>query len=387
MCQDLAWWIVYASTGACQPLLVEQLSVRGLAPQLVLWPMLANCIGLFAVLPMSWALRMRNSKDGSFWPRICFSRHVRRSVAHVAAVDFGSAALLNLALLRCGACAQMVLHLIPLVVSGAVSFALTYSSCTLFVAVLKACTPGGKWPTSNQWLGVLLVTAALTMYAAAGNYSRLGEDDTLSLVLALSGSLGHSYMFVLAEKIISEGQLSAYQLSTAMGGVESAALAAWSCFTMFGLGAVRVTQPLAILHGYGTLSCVDALHALSFFATLGSRGAVSASLLKGVQIILVFSTSQLLFPCYDKVGPRQKIACIGDRAISRKSSAVALMVVALIIFYTDIDRFGALKRPAQRFAKALGIVRHSSPPPYHSVESSKGDPFSVALLPPTGEVR
>lgn len=106
MFQYLAWWIVYASTGACQPLLVEQLSGRGLAPQLVLWPMLANCVGLFAVLPLSWTLRVRNSKDGSFWSRLFFSRHIRRSVANVAAVDFGSAALLNLALLRCGACAR-----------------------------------------------------------------------------------------------------------------------------------------------------------------------------------------------------------------------------------------------------------------------------------------
>lgn len=272
--------------------------------------------------------------------------------------------------------------------TGAVSFALAYSSCTLFVAVLKACTPGGKWPTSNQWLGIVLVTVALTMYAAAGNTGRRAEDDTVSLVLALTGSLGHSYMFVLAEKIISEGQLSAYQLSTAMGGVETLALAAWSCFVIYGLGAVRISQPLAILHGYGMLSCVDALHALSFFATLGSRGAVSASLLKGVQIILVYSTSQLLFPCYEEPGARQKFACIGGRAVSRKSTAVVLVMVALIIFYTDIDRFGAIKRPVQKIAKVLGIVRHSSPPPYHSVEAeSNGSSLSVALLPVTGEMR
>lgn len=96
---DLVWWVIYAASGACQPLIIEHLSLKGLAPALVLWPMLANCVGMALVLPLAVVLRIE-TKDPS---RACSRHPVRRIVAEAIACDFGSAALLNLALLRCGA--------------------------------------------------------------------------------------------------------------------------------------------------------------------------------------------------------------------------------------------------------------------------------------------
>ena len=45
---------------------------------------------------------------------------------------------------------------------------------------------------------------------------------------------------------------------------------------------------------YAPLILIDGLHALSFFATLGERGAVSAAMLKGVQVVFVFVASSVL---------------------------------------------------------------------------------------------
>lgn len=179
-------------------------------------------------------------------------------------------------------------------------------------------------------MAIALVTIALAMYASI-NSDRGFEDGFASLLLALVGSLGHSYMFVLAERAINSAHISPFQLSTAMGAVEASILTIWSWFTFFGLDKALIRRPAYALVGYAGLAVVDSLHALSFFATLGRRGAVSASLLKGVQIVLVYAVSQLLLRCYDLGILR--LGCLGQGLCSLKSAAVALVVAGLALFY------------------------------------------------------
>lgn len=301
------WWVgVYAATGACQPLIVERLARAKLAPQIALWPMLANCVGMSLVLPLSCLLGMRPSR-----------RPVRLGVAWKASVvDFGSAVLLNTALVR----------------SGATAFTLAYSSCALFVALI-----GTRSLRVEQWSGVILVTLGLALYSRGGG----GSDDAFSLALALLGSVGHSTMYVCAERALATGALTPFELSTAMGTSQSLVLIAWSslCVAFFDLGVAR---PLYALKGYAALAVVDAAHALSFFATLGDRGALSASLLKGVQIVLVYVASQLLFQCYSDGRP---LECLAQRAATAKSAAVALVVLALVVFYGKPTSWSARGSP------------------------------------------
>lgn len=296
--------MVYAGTGASQPLIVEELSRRGLAPQIVLWPMLANCIGMLAVYPLALSLGLVAKRKTR---NLC-----RRFVLEACLVDFGSAALLNLALLR----------------AGAASFTLSYSSCTLFVALM-----GSKRLKRSQWMGIMMVTSALILYATTKDRGSKGNDNFGSLFLALSGSLGHSYMFVLGERAIDAGHISPFELSSAMGFVEASLLALWSflvaTFAPEAFGQAQFGDDA--FKGYSVLATVDALHALSFFATLGRRGAVSASLLKGVQIVLVYAASKLVFGCRDHT-----LNCFCNQLMTMQSAAVAAVVVALTIFYKGL---------------------------------------------------
>ena len=109
-----------------------------------------------------------------------------------------------------------------------------------------------------------------------------------------------------------------------MGSAESALLVAWVVWA----GATQEIahwppQPKA-LRSYGLLVCVDAAHAFAFFATLGEHGAVSAALLKGAQLILVYATGSVLF-----CDPVSRAGC----ATPCKTAAVASVALALALFY------------------------------------------------------
>ena len=68
---------------------------------------------------------------------------------------------------------------------------------------------------------------------------------------------------------------------------------------------------------------------MAFFAMLGDRGAVSASMLKGVQVLVVFGASSLLF-CDPAGGPSGSDSC----ATPAKTAAVLLVSFSLTAFYS-----------------------------------------------------
>ena len=81
-------------------------------------------------------------------------------------------------------------------------------------------------------------------------------------------------MFVYAEhalKACAKDGLTPFRLSSLMGAAEAAALAAYVALVVARSGAP--VDPRAAL-AYAPLVLVDCAHALSFFATLGDRGAV-----------------------------------------------------------------------------------------------------------------
>ena len=301
MPSSATWWlVVYSTTGALQPLLVDDLRHRGLAPKRLLGPMLANCVGMALVAPAREAFAPRG---GGSWAGA--ARGAWRTVAVAVVLDFGSATLLCLALLSCGAAA----------------FTLVYSSCALIVACLGTCA--GARLRAEQWVAVVLATAGIVSYELAGSDGSAGSRG--GLALALLGSLGHGAMFVYAEhalKACAKDGLTPFRLSSLMGAAEAAALAAYVALVVARSGAP--VDPRAAL-AYAPLVLVDCAHALSFFATLGDRGAVSASMLKGVQVLVVFSASAVL-----SCDPPARVAGCASPA---KAGAVAAVVAALALFH------------------------------------------------------
>ena len=142
-----------------------------------------------------------------------------------------------------------------------------------------------------------LATLGLALYElACKGEGRAAADARLwGSLLAFLGSVGHSGMFVYAEHALADKSakaagLTPFRLSSCMGAAETIVLAVFV--------SLQVTYDAERLNtvavAYAPLILIDGLHALSFFATLGERGAVSAAMLKGVQVVFVFIASSVL---------------------------------------------------------------------------------------------
>ena len=134
-------------------------------------------------------------------------------------------------------------------------------------------------------------------------------------------------MFVYAEKALrtrAAANLTPFRLSSLMGSVESLVLLTYVSAAVAYRPGLAPADLTTTATAYAPLVVVDGLHALSFFATLGAKGAVSAAMLKGVQAILVYTLSATFF-CD---------AAAAGCATPAKSAAVAVVVAALGIFYS-----------------------------------------------------
>lgn len=316
-----AWVAMYAITGALQPLLVDQLKQQGLAPARLLGPMLANLLGMTLVAPA------REACVGSHAPIAQTVRASWRPLAAAAALDFFSAALLCVGLLY----------------AGAAAFTLVYASCAHLVSAIGAAT--GAQIRREQWVAIALATLGLILYElACKGEGRVAADARLwGSLLAFVGSIGHSCMFVIAEHALADKSakaagLTPFRLSSCMGFAETMVLGAFVAVQVSGVDfdLVRI-----VVGAYAPLVLVDGLHALSFFATLGERGAVSAAMLKGVQVCFVFVALSVL-SCDEASGA----GC----ATPAKAAGVAVVVTGLALFY-------AKEPPRLRGASASGDDR------------------------------
>ena len=312
-----AWIATYAVSGALQPLLVDQLKQQGLAPARLLGPMMANLLGMTLVAPA------REACVGSPAPIAQTVRASWRPLAAAAALDFGSAALLCVGLLY----------------AGAAAFTLVYASCAPLVSAIGAAA--GAQIRREQWLAIALATLGLALYElACKSEGKAAADARLwGSLLAFLGSVGHSGMFVMAEhalenKSAKAAGLTPFRLSSCMGFAETMVLGTFVALQVT-YDAERMTT---VAVAYAPLILIDGLHALSFFATLGERGAVSAAMLKGVQVVFVFAASSVL-SCDTESGA----GC----ATPAKAAGVAIVVAGLALFY-------AKEPPRLRGASASG---------------------------------
>ena len=186
-------------------------------------------------------------------------------------------------------------------------------------------------------------------------------------------------MFVYAEHALGAGQahgLTPFRLSSLMGASQAAVVLTWVCVISYFQPMFRAWPKMGpsaklrqmdyedglipfdpslgirqlhnvILH-YVPLVVVCCGHAMAFFAMLGERGAVSASMLKGVQVLVVFGLSSLLF-CDPSAGPGGS-----ECATPAKTFAVLLVSASLTAFYrVDPPR---LKRPLPVSPEVLAKV-------------------------------
>ena len=124
-----------------------------------------------------------------------------------------------------------------------------------------------------------LATLGLALYElACKSEGKAAADARLwGSLLAFLGSVGHSGMFVMAEhalenKSAKAAGLTPFRLSSCMGFAETMVLGTFVALQI----TYDAEQMTTVAVAYAPLILIDGLHALSFFATLGERGAVGA---------------------------------------------------------------------------------------------------------------
>mmetsp|Transcript_26853 Transcript_26853/g.39778 ORF Transcript_26853/g.39778 Transcript_26853/m.39778 type:complete len:419 (+) Transcript_26853:182-1438(+) len=218
--------------------------------------------------------------------------------------------------------------------AGPTLFAIIYSSVTVWAAVYSRIFLKRKlsW---MQWVGIFVVFGGLTITATSS--IDVGEDVFFGAMLVLAGSSMHAMTYVLSEAIMgSESsktgnsmeqnkemdtlqqqqhgectELTVQQNCAMQGIVATAAYLVWQFIYTKPHYQERIAIPMqdagtsphyAILLLL-SLSASNLMHALTFFYTLKyfPGGATSAGVMKGLQAVLVFIFTSLVY-CGSSLG-------------------------------------------------------------------------------------
>jgi hypothetical protein len=146
--------------------------------------------------------------------------------------------------------------------------------------------------------------------SASGNFADAAGDAvatrnfTLGCSAVLVGTMLHAAMFVYSELAIREAGIDIIVLCASMGTMETLVLIVWN-LSLLATHGVALYRPsgqvindasalqLAML--YATITVVNACHAWAFFNMLEQVGAVTSAIMKGLQLVLVFSFSVSFF--------------------------------------------------------------------------------------------
>ena len=188
--------------------------------------------------------------------------------------------------------------------AGPTIFAIVYSSVTIWTAIFSYfCLQ--RQMNIWQWLAVCIVFGGLTLTTT--DSLDLGHDVVKGLVLVLVGSMMHALAYVMSESIMTLGPTPlSIQHNCAFQGI-----VAFTCFLVWQLVYTlprfteKILQPmqeanttisiaLTILLSFAMANLV---HALTYFHTLRHYpgGATSAGVMKGLQAVLVFVFTDLIY--------------------------------------------------------------------------------------------
>ena len=188
--------------------------------------------------------------------------------------------------------------------SGPTLFAIIYSSVTIWTAIFSQLFLGRKM-NLRQWVYVLVVFVGLTMTAT--DSVNMGEDVLKGSLLTMLGSAMHGLTYVICEAVMTVGEerLTAAQNNFVQGSVAGGVFLGWQVVYTLPHSAELIRIPmhnagttiwyaLILLAGFGMSNVV---HSYTYFYTLlhFPGGATSAGVMKGVQAVLVFVLTNLLY--------------------------------------------------------------------------------------------
>jgi drug/metabolite transporter (DMT)-like permease len=268
----------YVVSGVLQPIVLEVLNYNGSCAHTTMLFVLPNYLGMSMVYfaPQNKEYQATNGVN---------SNNVR-SVALLCFLDIVS----------------QTLNLTGLVYAGSLLFTILYSSCTLWTAIFSYVILNRSLHPM-QWISCITVVCGLAL-ASLGSLSE-GEYVIEGGAMILTGSIIHSLTYILSEKIMVQinDPISPESISYTMGLFGTVVYSSWQIFYTIPNFKVLVADQIVQHNGNVTviicsfllLIFINFVHAYCFFNLLGSIGATTTGVLKGVQTVIVFIASHFAF--------------------------------------------------------------------------------------------
>mmetsp|Transcript_16078 Transcript_16078/g.24308 ORF Transcript_16078/g.24308 Transcript_16078/m.24308 type:complete len:331 (-) Transcript_16078:183-1175(-) len=186
--------------------------------------------------------------------------------------------------------------------AGPTIFAIIYSSVTVWTALFSLIFL--KRPLSiGQWWGVCLVFAGLCITGFQS--TAVGPLVVQGTFMIFAGSIMHSLTYVMSESIMENNTVSVKSNCAIQGMVGSTVIFFWQfIYTRYHLEEV-LRYPLQLAGTTSTRAATilllfgvsNFIHAFCFFHTLRfcPGGATSAGVMKGLQAVLVFLFSSIIY--------------------------------------------------------------------------------------------
>ena len=251
--------------------------------------------------------------------------------------------------------------------SGPTIFAVIYSSVTIWAAVYSRCLLGRDL-NCTQWIGVASVFVGLAL--TAFHSVSIGRNVFLGACLVVIGSSLHALVYVISEKLMTHGE----EKITVRANCAVQGFVALFCFSVWEIlytlprfeeliaAPVRATGStwIDVTLVLFSIGLANLIHGFSFFVTLKNfpGGSVSAGVMKGLQAVLVFVFTSLVFcgspgtgkeMCFDTLKLASLTVVVGgillygwetDRR-QRQGQDEADLSLASSIHFTSIPKNGA----------------------------------------------
>ena len=188
--------------------------------------------------------------------------------------------------------------------AGPTIFAIVYSSVTIWTAIFSQLLLGRRmnlW----QWINVIMVFAGLTITAT--DSVNTGDNVLKGTCFVILGSGMHGLTYVMSEAVMTVGEekLTVLQNNFVQTSVAASLFLTWQIVYTLPHFEELILNPsqaagttlwyaLIILSGFGISNVI---HSMTFFHTLRHfpGGATSAGVMKGMQAVLVFVCTNLLY--------------------------------------------------------------------------------------------
>ena len=187
---------------------------------------------------------------------------------------------------------------------GPTVFAIIYSSVTIWAAVYSRLLLSRDL-NCLQWIGVASVFLGLALTAL--HSVTIGQNVFLGACLVVVGSSLHAMTYVISEKLMTVGEvkISVRANCAVQGAVACFAFLIWQLLYTFPHFQELIGGPMAAAQSswvdaatvLGSIGLANLIHSTTFFHTLKHfpGGSVTAGVMKGLQAVLVFVFTSIVF--------------------------------------------------------------------------------------------